>query len=270
MQTKQIIDRIKDNRKSLEFIPTGFKKLDKSLDGGFLKKELVVIGGGTGAGKSYLAIHLSDQAVVAGFKVGYFSLEISNELVVARILGMRSGLKASHILYGLEDAGDIQYNKAIGHVLGMGSLFETLDDVYELKEIDRKIREYAFEFVVIDFVQNVMDQRSDSYERLSYVALHLQKIAKELNCCILILSQLSNAVSKANGEERPLEYKGSGSIATVADLGFFLDFVDKELVLETDPNVSVYHLLLQKNRRGPSKIMTQLKVKWPGGAFYEC
>lgn len=266
MKTSQVFDLIRSNRGGHEFIPTGFPKLDSCLDGGLLRKELVVIGGSTGAGKSYLAIHLADQASTAGFKVGYFSLEISNELVVARMVGMRSGLKASHILYGVQD-GSIDYENAEAHVLGLGDLFDVTDTVYELQEMDTMIRQNGYEFVVIDFIQNVMCSRAEEYERLSHTSLHLQKLAKETNSCIVVLSQLSNAISRDAVENRPLEYKGSGSIATVADLGFFL--AQRKDDLQINDKVQGYDFILAKNRRGPSKVMTQLLVRWPGGIFNE-
>jgi len=269
MKASQVIDLIKQNRKNHEFIPTGFASLDDNLDGGFLKKELVVIGGSTGAGKSYLAIHLAMQAANAGFKVGYFSLEISMELVVARMIGMKAGVKASHILYGLADEGDIQLKKAQTFVIGLSDLFNVEDVVYELPIISEAIRKEKYEYVVIDFVQNVIGSRADEYERLSFISLHLQKLAKELNCCVVILSQLSNEVARDDIETRALEYKGSGSIATVTDLGFFLAQTKPENELVVEENTQTYQLRLAKNRRGPSNMFTKLLVRWPGGTFYE-
>lgn len=266
MQTKQIFEKIKSEKGRHEFIPTGLAGLDMALDGGFIKKELVVIGGPTGTGKSYLGIQLAMTAVTNGFRVGYFTLEISNELVVARMIGSRSGIKSSHILYNKYDENDPKFIEAAAHVYGYGALFESYDSIYELEEIEKHMYEQPFDLVVIDFIQNVFSNHSDSYERLSYVALSMQKIAKATNTCTLVLSQLSNEVSKSKTEERPLEYKGSGSIATVADLGFFLSKEDSSLTL---PGTENYSLMLAKNRRGPSKMRFDLLVKWPGGTFYE-
>lgn len=270
MNPEQVLEKIANNRKQYEFISTGFPKLDGLLDGGFLKKELVVVGGSTGVGKSFLAIHFADKASSNGFKTGYFTLEISNELVISRMIAMRANIKASHILYGMYDKGDVEYNKALGHVLGLRELFHTHDLIYEVNEMTEVIKQQQYDFVVIDFIQNIMANRPDSYERLSYVALHLQRLAKEANTGILILSQLSNQVASAKNEDRPLEYKGSGSIATVADLGFFLHPVQTdETALLPKENTFYYDLLLHKNRRGRSRVSTTLQVVYPGGGFSE-
>ena len=89
----------------------------------------------------------------------------------------------------------------------------------------------------------------DEYSRLSLISLRLQKLAKEKNCCILVLSQLSNTIAK-NINNSQLEYKGSGSIATVCDLGFFL---------EREFDLDKLILSLRKNRRGVSKMRWEFR-----------
>lgn len=264
MKSSEILELIKNKRGKHEFIPTGFSKLDQILDGGFLKKELAIIGADKGTGKSFLAIHLAMRAVEAGFKSAYFSLEISNELIIARMLGMKSRLKASHIMYGMVDEGDREYLKAQADIIGYGDLFNAEDDTYDLSEISKSIIENKYEFAVIDFIQNVQTQAPSERERLTKISLELQRLAKSSNSSLVIVSQLSNEVGRIKDGKRPLEFMGSGGIAQVADLGFFLTKADNEL-LPSD----IYNFLLSKNRRGASSQLTQLKVEWPGGIFNE-
>jgi len=112
---------------------------------------------------------------------------------------------------------------------------------------------------VIDFIQNIIVKGMDEYERLSYISLMLQKLAKEKKCCILVLSQLSNSIAR-NINQSQLEYKGSGAIATVCDLGFFL-------VREIDHSISLdkLTLALRKNRRGVSGQKWELSFEGEGG-----
>ena len=79
----EVFNDIKIFSKNAEFIPTGFQKLDTELDGGFMKKELIVLGGYTGSGKSYISGQILFNAAKKGFKCAYFSLEISNEMIVS-------------------------------------------------------------------------------------------------------------------------------------------------------------------------------------------
>jgi replicative DNA helicase len=110
--------------------------------------------------------------------------------------------------------------------------------------------------VVVDFIQNVIE-KGDEYEKLSKVSLELQKIAKEKNCCIIVLSQLSNNAYKTNA----MEYKGSGSIATVCDLGIF--------VVRDVETMDKMILTVKKNRRGRSNIEVVLQSIYPGGKIVE-
>jgi len=231
---------MKERNKHTEFLPTGFGHLDDYLDGGFLRKELVVLGGFTGSGKSYLAGQWARNIASKGFKTIYFSLEISNETLLSRMVGQIVDLKATKIMCGLLSPEEERLAMTGKAKLAASKPFLHLSDsIYKLKEIEQVIRENEYEFVIIDFVQNVLADKKDEYSNMTYISLALQKLAKECNCCILILSQLSNSANKSDGV---LEYKGSGGIAMVADLGFFI-------VKQPYPSVEM-SLQLRKNRRG--------------------
>jgi len=257
MKLHEILENLKKSGEDLEFIKTGFSSVDEALDGGLLKKELVVLGGYTGVGKSYVASQICSNVLAKGFKVVYFSLEISAEMIVARMLGSLSGIKPTRIIGGwltLEEV--VAKERAIADLLCYQASFEIHDGVYELNEILKLITE-GTDLVVIDFVQNII-AKGEEYERLSRVALELQKAAKGFNVCVLAVSQVSNRAAREGSETPVLEYKGSGGIAQVADLGFWIDSKDDGL-----------QLTLRKNRRGPSKLIFDLVFESPGGKIYE-
>jgi replicative DNA helicase len=261
MKASEIIKKIKESKKELEFLPTGFTKLDTQLDGGFMKKELVVLGAPTGKGKSYIAGHIMAHIAKRGFKSAYFSLEISNEMVVSRLLAEASRISPTRIMSGtfFQDE-ESRLDDAEIELESYDSFMEFKDDKYVLAEIEKEILEGEFDFVVIDFIQNVV-AKGDEYERLSFIALELQKLAKKANCTILALSQLSNMVAREKSTS-VVEYRGSGSIATVCDLGFFI---------EPDPEAEFNHeafiLRLRKNRRGISGL--EFKFYFRNGQIYE-
>lgn len=253
----EIFENIRLMSKNTEFIPTGFSKLDNELDGGFMKKELIVLGGFTGAGKSFIAGQMLFNASQQCFKCAYFSLEISNEMIVSRLIGQEANIKPTRIMAGLltEEENNNKI-KAQAKISVFDSQMYFVDDRYYLTEILKTIRENDFDYVVIDFIQNVME-KGDEYEKLSKVSLEFQKIAKEKNCCIVVLSQLSNSAYKTDA----LEYKGSGSIATVCDLGIFVTRQENTLDKMT--------LKVKKNRRGRSGIEVDLQSLYPGGKIIE-
>lgn len=264
MKIEEIINNIESNKGKDICLPTGFNKLDKFLDGGLFRKELIVIGGGSGTGKSYIAGTIFKHIATQAFRTGYFSLEISNSMVVSRLIAQKSNIKFSRILYGfLNPEEQAKINDAKNDLKVWEDYMDFRDDIYEYDKLEVEIKNGGYDFVVVDFMQNILGKGKDEYSNLSEISLKLQKLAKECNCCILALSQLSNAVNRSGGEIA--EFKGSGSIINVCDLGFFL--------LRKSNNESQVNdefiLRIKKNRRGLSGIDFDFKFIQEGGQIVE-
>ena len=262
-QLSEIIKKIEENKKDLEFLPTGLTKIDTFLDGGFLKKELVVLGAATGKGKSFVSSHIFYNIAKAGFKSAYFSLEISNEMIVSRLIGAIANLSPTRVMTGFlyEDEFKAK-NEAKAEVSVYEEFMYFYDDIYIFAEIEKQIKENNYEFVVVDFIQNIIANKGEEYERLSFIATSLQKLAKDTNSCIMVLSQLSNVVAREKREDI-VEYRGSGTIATVCDLGFFIE--RNEIV--GDENT--FSVKIRKNRRGIAGKSFDFIFKHPGGIIVE-
>ncbi len=265
-KVSEIIAMIEANKDNMEFLKTGFPTVDEKLDGGFLRKELVILGGQTGIGKSYIASQIMFNIARDGFKTCYFSLEISNEMLVSRLLGSVANLKSTRVRSGLLTLIELeQLQTAKGKVQAYEDYLSFYDNTYNFSEIKKEILANKYEFIVIDFIQNVYAPGSDEYSRLSKVALDLQKLAKEADCCILALSQLSNMVVREGIESKNLEYKGSGNIQTVCDLGFL---IERSFGNDGKHNDDI-KLVLKKNRRGIGHLNFYLIFQHPGGWIYE-
>lgn len=262
----EIIKSIEEDKKNLEFIPTGFSLLDKQLDGGFMKKELIIVGAFTGVGKSIFGGQIFYQVVQKGFKSAYFSLEISNTMIVARLIGQLSNIKPTRIIAGMLDLEEFDRKiEAKAKITAFNEDMDFYDDLYFMGDLDKQIRQNKYEFVVIDFIQNIQIAKNmDEYARLSFLSIQLQWLAKQTNCCIMILSQLSNKVGRDGS--KIIEYKGSGGIAMVADLGFVLRREEKETFLG---NKQIVNLELMKNRRGLSGQKFAFNFIHPGGLLEE-
>jgi replicative DNA helicase len=265
VRLEEIYKSLETSKNNMEFMKTGFDRLDSDLDGGMLRKELIVIGGSTGIGKSYLAGQIMQNIARQGFKCAYFSLEVSNEMIVARMVGSIANLKPTRIQTGLLTPEEIDMKVEAKAKLSLHEKFLTFyDNTYELSDIVKEIEENDYEFVVVDFIQNVMAKGESENIRLNNVALALQRVAKDQNCCILALSQLSNMVVREGDKSQVIEYKGSGAIGMVCDLGFFI-FRDQDT---TGTLMQGIKLLLKKNRRGSSGMTYDLTFQVPGGYLY--
>src|SRR5438046_1074797 len=145
-------------------MPTGFPRIDEHLDGGFLRKELIVIGAHTGIGKSYIAGQLMLNIALQGFKSAYYSLEISNEMVVSRLLGCLSNLKPTRIRLGMLNEEEKKLKlKAEADLLALSEHLYFYDNMYTLDEISKSIMENDYEFIIVDFLQNVVTRGEDEY-----------------------------------------------------------------------------------------------------------
>lgn len=252
----EIIERLKNRYAGIQFLPTGFPALDADLDGGFLKDELVVIGGFTGIGKSFFAAQIFLNLARTGFKASYISLEITNEMIVSRLLGQLSDVRPINVLTGRLNATEKKkIEEAETTLMGYEGLMSFYDNLYRIEQIKEIITGGDNDCVIIDFIQNVTAPGADEYSRLSRMVLDLQELAKKHHVCIVLLSQVSNEVARRM-DKSPLEYKGSGAIATVADLGFFLI---------RDESSSILELLLRKNRRGNAGMRWQFGFAGEGG-----
>jgi replicative DNA helicase len=266
VKPSQVIQKIEEARKEIEVMPTGFASLDRFLDGGFMRKEFIVIGAGTGVGKSYIAGQMQYNIAANGFKSAFFSLEISNEMVVSRLIGGRANIKPIRILIGDLTPMEMEEKlKAETRIIAHEKYLDFNDSLYEFDELKQAITENNYDFVVIDFLQNIEFLKAvDENTQLKKISRDFQKLAKAQNCCILALSQLSNATAKEKAEKSSnVEFRGSGAIAHAADLAFFIERGD--IVGDRQK----FSLFLKKNRRGPKDKTFDFSFQIPGGYIRE-
>lgn len=262
MKVTNILETLRTSKPKDFVLPTGFAEFDKNLDGGFFRKEIIIVGAQTGAGKSLWSAQVFWNIAKRGFKCAYFSLEISNEMIVSRLIGQIANIKPSRIMMGFLTPEEFKRKQEAEFKLQVyEDNINFYDITYQLKDIEKEIKDNGYEFVVVDFIQNIVNNQKDEYTRLTFTSLELQRMAKQYNCCILVVSQLSNSALKNNN----LEYKGSGAIAMVADLGLFLVRNMGDEDLDKDKLV----LKIAKNRRGFSGQKMPLQIVTDGALLVE-
>ena len=236
-------------------IPSGFVDLDsKTL--GFMPGQLIIVAARPAMGKSAFALNLLTNAAVKSNKaVAYFSLEMSKEELVGRILASEAMVDSQKIRSGkLEDEDWISLTNA------SGSLSETkiiLDDTsgfspIELRAKCRKLKmEYDIGLVVIDYLQlmNASKTNASRQADISEISRSLKVLAREIGVPIIALSQLSRAPEQ-RPDHRPMlsDLRESGSIEQDADMVMFLyrdDYYNPEAEKK-----NVAEVILAKNRAG--------------------
>jgi replicative DNA helicase len=238
-------------------IPSHFVDLDKMLNG-FAHSNLMILAARPAMGKTALALNIAENICFKnGLPVGIFSLEMSAEQLLHRIICSQAEVESDKIKTGA--LGGIEFQRIVGAVSTMQKHTMIIDDQPGLKITDlraraRRMREsYGIEFLVIDYLQllsgsgysrNVENRQNE----VSEISRMLKTLAREINIPILCLSQLSRKVEERAGH-RPMmsDLRESGSIEQDSDVVMFLlrreyyDPYDKPGLAE---------LIVAKNRHG--------------------
>jgi replicative DNA helicase len=253
------IDKIhRDKEKgALRGVPTGFRDLD-GLTAGFQNSDLIIIAARPSMGKSSIALNIAEHvAIEEKIPVGIFSLEMSKEQLVDRMLASQAGVDSWKLRTGnLSDEDFPKIGYAMG-VLADAPLFiddTTAANVMEIRAKARRLQlENGLGLIIIDYLQ-LMEGRSQSgdfnrVQEISEISRSLKGLARELDVPVIALSQLSRAVEHRPDKRPQLsDLRESGSIEQDSDVVMFLY---REEYYEPDTK-GVTEILIKKHRNGPT------------------
>jgi replicative DNA helicase len=255
-KTFQHLSNIKTHSKGITGIPTGYKKLDE-MSSGFQSGDLIILAGRPSMGKTALLLPIAAHAAMNGLSVGFFSLEMSAEQLVLRLLSSEAEI-AHHNIRNATITSDewIELTNVAARLAEM-KLF--IDDTAMLSLMDlrkkaRKMKiEHNLQFLVIDYLQLIHSTKrhENRHQEVSEISRSLKALAKELDIPILTASQLSRAVD-SRMDKRPMlsDLRDSGAIEQDADLIMFL-YRDIVYNPETE-NPALAELIIGKQRNGPT------------------
>lgn len=255
------IDKIhKDKEKgALRGVPSGFRDLD-NLTSGFQNSDLIVLAARPSMGKTSFALNIAEHvAIEEKIPVGIFSLEMSKDQLVDRLLSSQAGVDSWKLRTGnLNDEDFPKIGYAMG-VLAEAPLF--LDDtaganVMEIRAKARRLQmEHGLGLLIIDYMQ-LMEGRSRSGEtnrvqEISEISRSLKGLARELDVPVIAVSQLSRAVEHRPDKRPQLsDLRESGSIEQDADIVMFL-YREEYYEPDTDRK-GITEVLIKKHRNGPT------------------
>ncbi|NLN50529.1 MAG: replicative DNA helicase [Acholeplasmataceae bacterium] len=246
---------IKRSEGDVTGLNTGFGRLNY-LTSGFQNEELIILAARPSVGKSALAMNLAIQAAKnnsdghAG--VAFFSLEMSNEQLVSRMLSYESLVDNRLIRNGTLTPNDWQDINAATQVLNSLNLYFDDTATVQVKDIRAKCRKLKqngrLDFVVVDYLQLIQEAqaRGTRQENVAEISRGLKLMARELQIPVLALSQLSRSVDREKRTPVLADLRESGSIEQDADIVMFMYEPEDETGQSTD-NIEI---LLAKNRQG--------------------
>ncbi len=254
------LDDLHKDKDKIRGVPTGYKDLDSML-AGFQKSDLVILAARPSMGKRALALNFAHNiAVQSNEAVLVFSLEMSKEQLVDRLLSMESGVDAWALRTGnLTDADFEKIGQAMG-TLSEAQIFIDDSPGITVSDFRTKARREAHKrplgLIIVDYLQlmsggNRFGNEGNRVQEISEISRGLKGVARELNVPILALSQLSRSVESRSPQIPQLaDLRESGSIEQDADVVAFI-YREEWYNPETDRK-KITDILIKKHRNGPT------------------
>ncbi|MEX2161424.1 MAG: replicative DNA helicase [Anaerolineales bacterium] len=238
-------------------VPTGFIDLDHLLRG-MQQSDLLIIAGRPAQGKtSFLMSVAKNAAQLSKKRVAIFSMEMSNEQLVQRLLSQETGINSQLLRSGkLEQSQWDLFAQAI-EVLGDTKIF--LDDTPAISPTQMRAKcrrlhmEFGLDLVVVDYLQLMQSEsRNDNrVQEVSYISRSLKILARELNVPVLAAAQLSRAVEQRTNKRPQLsDLRESGSLEQDSDIVMFIYREDLDNPESLKKNIA--EIMVSKHRNGPT------------------
>jgi len=251
------VDQLSRRDDEIFGVPTGLVDLDRLL-GGLQKSDLLIIAGRPGMGKTGFLLSIMKNAAQRHKKhIAMFSLEMSNEQLVQRLIAQETGIDTQRLRTGrlTEDEAPL-FTHAI-EVLADTHIY--LDDTPAITPLQLRTKcrrlhlEYELDLILVDYLQLMSgDTRTDNrVQEVSYISRNLKVLARELNVPVMVGAQLSRAVEQ-RADKRPVlsDLRESGSLEQDADIVMFIHRPD---AMEKDsPKANIAEIIVGKHRNGPT------------------
>jgi replicative DNA helicase len=236
-------------------LPTDFKELDRLLSG-LWPQDLVILAARPGMGKTALALTVALNVAKNGVPVGFFSLEMSKEQLVQRLLAAEAKIDQKRLRTArLEDEDWQKLIDAAGRV-SAAPIYINDTPAPSVREIRAKAKrlkgERGLGLIVVDYLQLMQSTRrtENRQQEIAEISRSLKGLAKELDLPVLALSQLSRAVEQRQ-EKRPVmsDLRESGSLEQDADVIMFI--YREEYYLKDSEKKGIAEIIVAKQRNGP-------------------
>ena len=258
METFSKIEKLYETKGGITGLPSGFKDLDK-LTSGLQPSDLILVAARPSMGKTAFTLNIAQHVAVHENKsVAFFSLEMSKEQLVQRMLCSEGGIDSQRLRVGELEEND--WEKLINAADRLSRAPIYIDDtagitVMELRSKARRLKaEHDLQLIVIDYLQLMQGRSSKNsdnrQQEISEISRSLKALARELNVPVIALSQLSRSVESRQVKKPMLsDLRESGSLEQDADIVMFLyreDYYDPET-----EHKNITDVIIAKHRNGP-------------------
>ena len=258
-QSFKTLERLYEKKELVTGVPSGFKELDQ-MTAGFQPSDLIIVAGRPSMGKTAFCLNVAQYAAIEKrTPVAIFSLEMSKEQLVIRLLCSEAHVEGTRLRTGFLSEGDWPRLTIAAGNLSEAPIF--IDDtaalsVLELRAKARRLKaDQGLGMVIIDYLQLMRGRaRAESRQQeISEISRSLKAVAKELSIPVIAVSQLSRKTEERTGMRPQLsDLRESGAIEQDADLILFLYRDEVYNRSEDNPNRGKAEMIIGKQRNGPT------------------
>ncbi|HEU4672308.1 MAG TPA: replicative DNA helicase [Candidatus Limnocylindrales bacterium] len=255
------LDYLHSHRGEISGVRTGFTELD-AMTTGLQKSDLIIVAARPSVGKTSLALNIAESAAVRdGKSVGIFSLEMSKEQLVLRLLSSVGDIDSQRLRSGFLE--EMDFTRVASAMTSLSEARVYIDDTpnistMELRTKARRLQaEAGLDLVIVDYLQlmqaTTTSRDANRVQEVSEISRGLKALARELSVPVIALSQLSRQPEMRESKEPRLsDLRESGAIEQDADLVIFL-WREKERGQDDEvSDVEEINLHLAKHRNGPT------------------
>lgn len=259
--TMEMLESIHGKHSGVTGVPSGFTALD-SMTGGFQNSDMIIVAARPSMGKTAFVLSLARNAAIDhGKSVGFFSLEMSAQQLVLRLICAEARVDAQSVRTGrLPEEQWRNLSTRIGKLYN-AKIF--IDDtpalsILELRAKARRLKaEHNISIIIIDYLQLMAGPKGaqSREQEISQISRSLKALAKEINIPVIALSQLNRAVETSN-DKRPMlsNLRESGAIEQDADVVLFIHRPEKYGLTRDDGSSAegIAEIIIGKQRNGPT------------------
>jgi replicative DNA helicase len=257
------LEALYNNKMSVVGVPSGFADLDR-LTCGFQPGELVIVAARPSMGKTALTLNIATHiALNQKTPVAFFSLEMSAEQLVHRMIGAEARVDLSNLRRGTIQRHELGQFIAAAGLIGNAPLYIDETPSLSISEMRTKARrlahQHGVQIIIVDYLQlmNGPENAENKATEVGEISKGLKAIARELKVPVIALSQLNRGVESRN-DKRPMmsDLRESGAIEQDADVIAFL-YREEYYSRDKTPQdkVGVTEIIIAKNRNGPTGLV---------------
>jgi replicative DNA helicase len=251
-------EHLSANQDARRGVPSGFTGLDNIL-AGFQKSDLIILAARPSMGKTTFALDIArNAALIHKAHVGIFSLEMSDQQLVDRMLAAEAGVDSWKLRTG-RLSNDQEFEAVQNAMAKLSEASIHIDgqpgnNILRMRSTARRLKsEHGLDLLIVDYLQLMSPTSSKATDSMTQqvteISRSLKILARELDVPVIALSQLSRAVEQRGGKPRLSDLRDSGSIEQDADVVMFIHREDKINKESERPNIA--EIMIEKHRNGP-------------------